>query len=262
VRKDAQAVVLLLVGGTLLKIGLAGTYVRYVKAGLLPLLLIAGVVLIAIAGVTLWQVVRAQGLLRRAEPAGARRGRGRHAGVAVRLERTAAEVHHDHDEPRVAWLLLTPALALLMFAPPALGSYQASRNGTALGSQANSDFPPLGDGDPVRVSLLDYAGRAVFDQGRSLAGRNVTLSGFIIAGPKGEPYLARMIVTCCAADARPVKVGLAGDLPQGLAQGRWIEAVGTYTDRTDRDPVNSDVIPYLQVSTVRDIPAPELQYES
>src|ERR1700730_1792508 len=58
-RKDAQAVLLLLIGGTLLKISFTGTYVRYVKPGLLPLLLIAGVVLIAIAGVTLWQVIRA-----------------------------------------------------------------------------------------------------------------------------------------------------------------------------------------------------------
>jgi uncharacterized repeat protein (TIGR03943 family) len=273
VRKDAQAVVLLLVGGTLLKISLAGTYVRYVKPGLLPLLLITGVVLITIAGVTLWQVIRAQGPLRRVAPAtagarhgGPRHGEARHSeaqhGDAIRPSEHTAVQGHRHDEPWVAWLLLLPALALLMFAPPALGSYQASRNGTALGSQAESDFPPLADGDPVRVSLLDYAGRAVFDQGRSLAGRNVTLSGFIISGPNGEPYLARMIVTCCAADARPVKVGLTGDLPSELAQGRWIEVVGAYTERTDRDPVNSDVIPYLQVSTVRDIPAPELQYES
>lgn len=251
-RKDAQAVLLLLVGGTLLKISLAGTYVRYVKPGLLPLLLIAGAVLIAIAGVTLWQVIRTQGLPRRATPAPAATG--------SREDYLADE--QGHDETRVAWLLLVPALALLMFAPPALGSYQASRNGTALGSRTDSDFPPLPDGDPVRVSVLDYAGRAVFDQGRSLAGRRVTLSGFVIPGPNGAPYLARMIVTCCAADARPVKVGLAGDMPSHLAQDQWVEVVGTYTDRADRDPVNSDLIPYIQVSSVRDIPAPDLQYET
>ncbi len=254
-RKDAQAVLLLLVGGTLLKISFAGTYVRYVKPGLLPLLLIAGVVLIAVAGVTLWQVIRTP----------------KKIGAAVEHEASHRadaddpqldEDGHGHQEPRVGWLLLVPALALLLFAPPALGSYQASRNGTALSSQANSDFAPLPDGDPVRISVLDYASRAVFDQGRSLAGRRVMLSGFVIAGPDGQPYLARMIVSCCAADARPIKVGLAGDVPADLVPDQWIEVEGSYTDRADRDPVNEDVIPFVQVATVRTIAAPERQYES
>ncbi len=169
---------------------------------------------------------------------------------------------HGHGEPRVAWLLLLPALALLLFAPPAIGSFQASRNGTALGSQAGSDFAPLPEGDPVRISVLDYASRAVFDQGRSLGDRRVMLSGFLIAGPNGEPYLARMMVQCCAADARPIKVGLAGDVPVDVGQDDWLEVVGTYTDRADRDPVNGERIPYLQVASSKVISAPTQQYES
>ncbi|MDT5027939.1 MAG: hypothetical protein QOE61_4365 [Micromonosporaceae bacterium] len=353
-RKDAQAVLLLLIGGTLLKISFTGTYVRYVKPGLLPLLLIAGVVLIAIAGVTLWQVIRAPkqhpptddaagdagehsgfehlaaqdsepapklSSLRAAaveEPApklSALRQRppsvsqeisrdptrdvpqdvaqevtyreftpgelvavpvNHHESSAARIDRKnhhpAATVPvdpdpadhggYEHGEPRIAWLLLLPALALLLFAPPALGSYQASRNGTALSAQANSDFPPLPAGDPVRISMLDYAGRAVFDKGHSLQGRRVTLSGFVIAGPNGQPYLARMVVTCCAADGRPVKVGLAGDLPSTLKPDQWIEIEGSYVDRADKDPVNAETVPYIQVAAVRDIAAPARPYES
>lgn len=383
-RKDAQAVLLLLIGGTLLKISFTGTYVRYVKPGQLPLLLIAGVVLIVIAGVTLWQVIRAPKQLAaptadenladepsgfenlaapgavlaapraieaapraldapaklsalrapidedrpvslsalRAPSAGSpvvvsppsgAMSSGEEPTVFVRLDalpagpevtyreftpgelvavpmshleataraaqaRLAAVLTplpepeepeeedpghgHVHGEPRIAWLLLLPALALLLFAPPALGSYQATRNGTALSAQADSDFPPLAAGDPIRISMLDYAGRAVFDRGTSLRGRRITLSGFIISGPNGEPYLARMIVTCCAADARPVKVGLAGDLPSTLKPDQWIEIEGTYVDRADKDPVNAELVPYIQVTSVRDITAPEEQYES
>jgi uncharacterized repeat protein (TIGR03943 family) len=264
-RKDAQAVLLLLLGGTLLKISFTGTYVRYVKAGLLPLLVIAGVVLVTVALATLWQVIRRP--LRILVTGG-----GAHAKAATHFK-DAADDHpadetgeipdvHGHGEPRVGWLLLLPALALLLFAPPALGSYQASRNGTALSSRAESDFAPLPEGDPVKVSLLEYASRAVFDEGRSLEGRRVALSGFIIAGPNGQPYLARLVVACCAADARPIKVGLTGDVPSDLVADRWIEVVGTFTDRTDRDPVNEDVIPYLQVAETRDLPAPEQPYES
>jgi len=28
--------------------------------------------------------------------------------------------------------------------------------------------------------------------------------------------LARIILTCCAADARPIKIGLSGDIPAGV----------------------------------------------
>jgi uncharacterized repeat protein (TIGR03943 family) len=250
VKRDAQGVLLLLVGATLLKIGVLGTYVRYVKPTLLPLLLVAGAALVAVGGATLWQVVRAA----RAAPVTAKRtGRGhghRHA------------AGHDHEEPRVGWLLLVPTLTLLLFAPPALGAFQADRNGTALSSVAGSDFAPLPAGDPVRLSLMDYAARAVFDTGRSLAGRRVVVSGFVIVRPDAQPYLARLVVTCCAADARPIKVGLDGPVPSDLAADAWIEVEGTYTERSDRDEVNGDVIPYLRVVSTRDIPAPEQQYES
>src|SRR5574342_335573 len=219
-RNDAQAVLLLLLGGTLLKISVTGTYVRYVKPGLLPLLVVAAGVLIVVAVITLLQVLRTP----------APTAPTASAGPAAAADHD--EPHHTaHDEPRVGWLLLVPPLALLLLSPPALGSFQASRNGTALSaqasSQAGSDFPALPEGDPVRISVLDYASRAVFDEGRSLAGRRIVLSGFIIAGPAGQPYLARMIVNCCAADARPVKVGLAGDVPPGLAPDAWIEVEGT-----------------------------------
>jgi uncharacterized repeat protein (TIGR03943 family) len=344
VKKDAQAVLLLLVGGTILKISLTGTYVRYVKPGLLPLLLIAGVVLIVVALVTLWQVIRAPKEVpdRAAAPARAMASgggamwpepfsassvsappaglalpppadRAASAALAVAMheghgpipdlaepeplvatpapapsghdqvsadadhstdpdhstnpdhsaaDHEDADDGHGHGQSRVGWLLLAPALALLLFAPPALGSYQASRNGTALGTQQDSDFPPLPSGDPLRISVLDYAGRAVFDKGKSLQGRRLTLSGFVIAGPNGQPYLARMIVSCCAADARPVKVGLAGDIPATLKADEWIEIEGSYIDRADKDPVNSDLVPYIQVASVRDVAAPEQQYES
>jgi uncharacterized repeat protein (TIGR03943 family) len=250
VRKDAQGVLLVLVGATLIKLALTGTYIRYVKAGQLPLLLIAGIALLVTAAVTLWQAV----VIPRRTPT-----------AVVSGDENASVVGFDeageHGGSRVGWLLVIPALALLLFSPPAIGSFQADRNGTALGSQAPSGFAALPDGDPVRISVLDYASRAVFDGGRSLAGRRVVLSGFVIPGPNGGTYLARMIVTCCAADARPIKVGLAGQLGGGLAQGRWVEVEGTYIERSDRDPVNSETIPYLQVSSLREIAAPAEQYE-
>jgi uncharacterized repeat protein (TIGR03943 family) len=294
VRRDTQAVLLLLVGGTLLKVAVTGTYVRYVKPSHLPLLIAAGVVLVAVAGITLWRQIKSSGaaaaIAANREPvvadhrdravdhrdravahhdraAAAGRAAAAHEGFDNEPIDDPAEpaeefAGHGHETSRVGWLLLAPALALLLFSPPALGSFQAIRNGTALGAAAATDFAALPAGDPVRVSLMDYAARAVFDHGRSLTGRQVQLTGFVIAGVHGEPYLARLFVGCCAADARPIKIGLTGDLPGILAPDQWVEVVGTYTDQADRDPVNGELIPYVQVVSVRDIDTPEEQYET
>ncbi len=109
---------------------------------------------------------------------------------------------------------------------------------------------------------MDYAARAVFDRGRSLSGRRLQLTGFVIAGARGEPYLARLVVGCCAADARPIKIGLTGDLPGILAAGP-VGRGDRHVHRPGRsDPVNGELIPYVHVVSVRDIDAPEEQYET
>ena len=153
-------------------------------------------------------------------------------------------------------------LVLLAVAPPALGSFSAARSGTALGAAQTSDLPALPEGDPVRLSVLDYASRAVFDHGRSLVHRQVTLSGFLLPGEGGTWYLTRMVITCCAADAQPIKVGLTGALPAGLKANDWWQVTGVYTERVDKDPVNGEAIPYLTAGSASPIPAPAQQYES
>jgi uncharacterized repeat protein (TIGR03943 family) len=245
--RQAQAVILLLLGGAVLRISLGDTYQRYVKPSLGPYLIAAGAVLVLTAIMTLWYELR-----RDKSP--------RDAGTSDRVE-------HDHDgaehhEPKVAWLLLLQVIALLLFAPPALGAYAANRSGTALQTQEASDFPPLPKGDPAKISVLDYASRAVFDRGVSLGNHRVQLTGFVLTGPTGTPYLARMIMTCCAADARPIKVALTGSVPSGLKQDTWLEVIGTYVDKSDKDAVNGETIPYLNVSELHEVAAPAEPYET
>lgn len=57
--RQAQAAVLFLTGAAVLHAGSTDLYLRYVKAGLQPLLLGAGVVLIVAAVATVWYEVRA-----------------------------------------------------------------------------------------------------------------------------------------------------------------------------------------------------------
>jgi uncharacterized repeat protein (TIGR03943 family) len=256
--RQAQAVVLLLFGGAVLKASLTDIYLRYVREGLRPLLIAAGIALVAAAVMTLFYDLRPKapaaagpdepGYERGGEPTGHDEPGHDHGGT-------------PHHEPRIGWLLILPVLGLLLVAPPALGSYAAGQTGSALSSQQVSDYPPLPAGDPVKVGVLDYASRAIFDKGASLGNRRVQLTGFVAPGANGEPILARMILSCCAADARPIKLGMAGTPPTGLARDTWVEVVGRYTNRTSKDPVNGEEIPYLQVESWRQIDPPKHQYE-
>ncbi len=245
--RRAQAVVLLLMGGVLLRTSLTTAYRNYVGEGLRKFLIATGVALVVTAVATLWYELRGGAM---DDPHDHGHDHGGHDG------------HGHSGEPRVAWLLLLPVFALLLVAPPARGAYAASRSGTALSQQQKpNDFPPLPEGDPAKISVLDYASRAVFDPGDSMAGHRVQLTGFILTGPDGQPYLARMIISCCAADARPIKVGLTGQVPGGLAPDTWLEVTGGYTARTVKDGVNGETIPFIDVTEAREVAAPSRPYE-
>lgn len=299
--RQTQSAVLFLLGATMLHAGSTDLYLRYVKAGLQPLLLAAGVVLIVAAGATWWYERRERagvgdddtGVAARPDDtdAGANpdttpdsdpdAGSGTNPGTNLRTHPEAApdagpvgnpdaepgtpdapgaDPHvHTHPEPRVAWLLILPLLALILVAPPALGSYSANRTGTALQEPvAYGKLPATGE---LKLALVDYAGRAVYDKGRTLRGRSVQVAGFVALGADGTPYLVRMALSCCAADAQPVKVALEGAIPPVLQPDTWLLVTGSYSARQVKDPVNDGPIPFLHVTSARPMAEPKDPYD-
>ena len=237
-----QGMVMLLIGLAVLRASLTDLYLRYVKAGLRPLLIGAAVVLIAGALITFWYEFRPRR-------------------KAVEGKAESDDGHgHGHHALRVGWLLVLPLCGLILVAPPALGSYAASRTGTAL--QPPPGLFPMPSGDPAVLSLHDYAWRAAYDRGKSIGGRRVEITGFITVGPHGAAYLTRMILNCCAADGQPIKVGLSGQVPPGLQPDAWLQVVGTYSDKMVKDEVNGGPIPYINVVQARTVPPPADPYES
>ncbi|MEU9453015.1 TIGR03943 family protein [Streptomyces sp. NPDC048277] len=248
--RQAQAAVMFLVGAALLHAGTTNLYLRYVKAGLQPLVLGGGAVLIVTALATAWYEWKRA---RTRRQAAADTHTGTHADTDTHTDT------HVHPEPRISWLLVLPLLALILVAPPALGSYSAVRAGTAL--QQPYGYLKLPNADPIPLNLVDYAGRAVYDHGRSFHGRSVRIAGFVALDSKGTPYLVRMALNCCAADAQPVKVALTGKIPPVLQPDAWLQVTGTYTARTTHDPVNNGPIPYLKVTEAKPIPVPSDPYD-
>ncbi|MFE4698955.1 TIGR03943 family putative permease subunit [Streptomyces sp. NPDC056738] len=282
--RQAQAAVLFLVGAAVLHASVTDLYLRYVKAGLRPLLLAAGVVLIVTALATVWYEIRDhRASADRAgaghEQANADDGRQGHGHQPLdgdgpghgALEDGVHGAHgghgaldddghgHGHREPWVSWLLVLPLLALILVAPPALGSYSAMRTGTAL--QAPFGYAKLPAGEPVTLGLVDYASRAAYGHGRSLGGREVKITGFVALDRSGAPYLVRMALNCCAADAQPVKIGLSGRTPPVLRPDTWLEVTGHYTAKRTTDPVNGGIIPYLEVGSAKPVPTPRDPYD-
>jgi uncharacterized repeat protein (TIGR03943 family) len=163
---------------------------------------------------------------------------------------------HDHDHgDRVGWLLLAPIAALLLVAPPTLGSYGVDR-GAAVDIRAGASvFEPIAPGSgPVPMTLLEFGQRAFDHGGASFEGVPVELTGFVVADEPGGFRLARYQIACCAADAAPVVirvVGVAGDPP---ARDQWVTVTGTSR------PGDGE-IPVLAATTVAPIATPNDPYE-
>ncbi|WP_028923366.1 TIGR03943 family putative permease subunit [Pseudonocardia acaciae] len=200
-RRDTQNLLLVLLGGALVKISVTDIFLRYVKPDHRWYLLAAGAAILVLASASLVRDARA-----------ARAGRSRDHG-------------HGHREPHSPWLLLLPVLAIFLVAPPALGADSVERAGAQNAVVAAPDsgrFAPLPSGDAPELRLSDFVARAVWDGSHELADRDVTLTGFVVRRG-GSVELARMVITCCAADARPMVVRLAGaGAVQGLEADGWL----------------------------------------
>lgn len=246
--RRSQAALLLLVGAMALYLGGSDAALAYVKAGLQPLLLASGVVLVGLAVVAVLRHDRDQ------------------------------DGHQPHG-PRVAWLLALPPLALVLIAPPALGAFAASRQAVrppptiqtspaepAAASADSGLFPPLlppSDGAAVPLTLAEYMVRD-YEEPHTLAGVRIRLVGFVTPQEPGRDgyLLTRFAINCCAADATAIKVTIHGD-PVPRAPDTWLEVEGRWQQRTSDDPDQpSSETPLLLAESIRVIEQPSPPYES
>jgi putative membrane protein len=90
----------------------------------------------------------------------------------------------------------------------------------------------------------------------ALRSQQVVLTGFVLRGRAGGFVLARMVITCCAADASTaaVEVNAPGPVPAG---GSWVRVTGRYTG-TEPD---TDQTPMLAATAVTVIDQPANPYD-
>ncbi|SNS37433.1 TIGR03943 family putative permease subunit [Rhodococcoides kyotonense] len=221
-KREVQNVLLLLLGGAILQISLNGSFVRYVKPSLQPFLVVSAVFILVLAATAIGRDVR-------------RGGPG-----------------HDHSHSsRPYWMLLVPAALILFVAPPALGVSSVSDRVVTTEALEKTAFPPLPDGDAPEVPMLDVVQRAARDNTGSLDDREITVTGLAVANDDGSVDLARILIICCAADARSIRIHL--DRP---IDGEWMRVRGV----VGASSPDSGNIPTMTVTGVEHIPAPENTY--
>jgi uncharacterized repeat protein (TIGR03943 family) len=234
VRRETQNILLVLLGGALLKISFTGTYLRYVKPSHQWLLIVAGVVMLALAAVSIYRDLTAH----------------RHP---------APDAHDHNHSARSAWLLVLPVLAVFLVAPPALGSDSVQRAAdTAPVNDGSALFPALPRADVLPLQLSEFSERAAWDSGDSLDGRRIRLTGFVVHEGT-RTYVARIAIGCCAADAYPVKVELRDADLTRHPNDSWIHAVVELVP--DSATKANDYIPSATVHSVQTVPEPEDPYE-
>lgn len=280
-RREAQAVVLILLGAVLLKLVISGDYLNYVRSVLQPFLIATGVLLIGFGVVGFVRDWRSRAAIELSRQRVAQARIRTHGPGAVPV--TADEPTTDAAEPATAdgvtlaeaddhadrqhggvghgvgWLWVLPIFVLVLVPPPALGSFAAERGAVTVPKPAaDTTFAALPGSDPVTLKVNDYARRAVWDSGHTLTGRTIRLTGFVTPHSGGTWYLTRMKVSCCAADARPYQVQVIGSTVR-LPRDAWVRVTGTWAPSAATD--KREAVPVLTALSIDMVNAPEQPYE-
>jgi uncharacterized repeat protein (TIGR03943 family) len=221
------------IGVLALWMGLTDAMLKYLRPSMRPWLVAAGAGLVA---VSLYGMFRAQ--------------RMAHDG-------------HDHGEhSRVAWLLVAPVVAIILFGPQAMGEFAVGRTPNlppyafdiaAYASSTNQKQPRL-----KVLQVLDGArerGNRAY-----LSAHDVVVEGFVsVVGPRGPRsfVLTRYLMSCCAADAQPLNLTMveARAVP---AKGEWVAVTARLVPTAHAGKYG----PVMTAKRVQAVPTPSAQYES
>jgi uncharacterized repeat protein (TIGR03943 family) len=233
--RGTQNLVLLLVGLSTAVMLVKGTYLNYVKPGLLPWLIAAAAVLVVLGLVA----------------------------VVRDLRQAAAEPDHDEHghrhQPWLAWLLLIPIAMVAFVVPPPLDARGASPQ-AAVSTPHRRPFPPLPPGPAPVMSLPETVMRAAADSTNSLDGRSITLTGFTLHHTKGVD-LGRVVIVCCAADAQLARIHLIGPgaaAATGFPDDTWLQILGEIVPGSAQ--AVDGFIPTMSVASVTRIDKPANTY--
>jgi hypothetical protein len=176
--------------------------------------------------------------------------------------------HDDHDHSAPSWIEtgvhLIPLVLFVAVGPTALGSHSLSANGQLDATR----FAPVAPVVPTivdgyhRTDLLALRHEPFLDETKveiiarlgELA-EQTTRKRRTGPTPTAKPVLFRHVISCCAADGRPVYAWLKDPLPTNLPLDTWVTVRGTVNARE-----TGGVIPVITADTIEAIPQPRDVY--
>jgi uncharacterized repeat protein (TIGR03943 family) len=162
----------------------------------------------------------------------------------LRQRKAVPDVQHMNLIPPRLGSILLIAVAILGFAiaPQVFASNKAIQRGAADFSGANSRLQPQSFRPSVRSedrSLVDWTRTlSVYPEPDKYAGQKAKVTGFVIHPPDlGNEYifLARFVLTCCAADAYPVGLPVKlkpNQTREDFKKDSWLEVEGEMATET------------------------------
>ena len=163
-----------------------------------------------------------------------------------------------------SFLLLTAAILGLMITPRAFASQTALDRGVTelIGASRIQPQAFRAQVRPEERSLVDWVRTLnVYPEPDAYTGQKVKVQGFVIHQPNVSQeyiFLARFILTCCAADAYPV--GLPVQLPTSSRQqyppDTWLEVEGQMTTQT----ITQKRQLTIKADSLKKIPQPQNPY--
>ena len=250
--RDASALVGLF-GVFVLWMSASSQLFRFVRPGMRPYTLLAGLALVATSAMSL--VLHAR---RHHDEHGPHDEQGGHGDG------------HGHGRTKIVALVALPVVVGLVIAPGALGSWAAGRDRSAL-VDVSFGFDGLKfltkhehDREPPAMRVADFNAAAEQPRARALlASTPVRLEGFV-AHYKGAATVNRFFIACCVADAALVSVRLPDEYAD-LSDDSWIEVV-VHLD-ANRSPsaaaiaIDGGALALVDVASLRHIGQPSKPYE-
>ena len=231
--RGTQNTLVLLVGLSAVVMVIKGTYLHFVKPSLLPWLIAAAAVLIALAVASMVRDLR---------------------------QNPVDDDHGHHHRTWLVWLLVVPIALTTFVVPPPLGAQGAAPEAVAVTAPPKRAFPPLPAGSAPTVSIPDVVMRAAADSTNSLDNRVITVTGFSLRYPEGTD-LGRVVIVCCAADAQLARIHLSGPAVAEVAgspEDTWFELTGTIVAGTST--ITTNFVPTLAVSSYKRVTKPANTY--
>lgn len=164
-----------------------------------------------------------------------------------------------------ATLLLIAAILGFIITPQVFASDKALQRGVTIDSLGSSRLKPQAFRTTVRPeerSLVDWVRTLnVYPEPDSYTGQKVKVQGFVIQPPElGKEYifLARFVLSCCAADAYPVGLPVKLQAEQErYAADTWLEIEGQMITET----LSGKRQLTIAASSLKKIPQPKNPYD-